>query len=213
MKKYLASFIFLIFCISQANAENDSASVIRAWQLEDDFSRSVPVMIDTNLTNFQVYYPNYLLSESNTFLGNLGTPTVSNIFGDRLFNHDAFFLNQYLPYFHTAENTEYYNTKKPFSRLTYTHGGSSSPSIRNREETFEAFITENLGPKLNFAIRYHNISSMGQYLYQQVKKNAFRLSLNYTGQRYVAHGSFNINRHKAKRKRRSDRFHIPFPKL
>jgi hypothetical protein len=193
MKKYLASLILLILGISQINAENDSASVVRAWQLEDDFSRSVPVNIDTNLTNFQIYYPNYMISESNSFLGNIGTPTVSNIFSDRIFDHDAFFLNQYLPYFHTAENTEYYNTKKPFSRLTYTHGGSGD----NREETFEAFITENLSPKLNFALRYHNISSKGQYLYQQVKKNAFRLSVNYTGQRYVAHGSFNINRHKA----------------
>ena len=170
-----------------AQSENDTVPVIYSWRLENFFLQTQPAEIDTNLTNFQVYYPNYQYSVSNSFLGNLGTASISNIVSDRIFIDDAFFINSFMPYFHSAENTQYYNTRKQFSRLSYTYGAIW------KEETFEAFHTQNLTSKINIGFRYYNISSRGQYKYQKVKNNSFRLFGSYTGQQYMLHTSFNMN--------------------
>lgn len=195
MKNVIHILILFFFSTLISRAQNDSLAVVHAWTLEDDFSALTPADLDTNLTNFQIYYPNYIYSKSNSFLGNLGTATISNIFTQRIYTDDAFYLNPYLPYFQTADNTLYYNTLKPFSRLTYTNGSPGNED--NKEETFEALITENITPQLNFALRYHVIGSKGQYIYQQILKHSFRAAVNYGGPRYTLHGSFNVNRYTA----------------
>jgi hypothetical protein len=147
-------------------------------------------MMDTILPEFQIFNPIYDYSFSNSYLSNLGTPVMQNVFADRNFRYDAFYINSYMPYFADAGRTKYYNTTRPFSRLLYTTGGPNE----NREQTFEAVHTQNITQKLNFALRYHVISSKGQYRYQQLKKNTFEISTNYLGTRYSVHASFDINR-------------------
>lgn len=185
--------LYIILLLTQsallAQVENDPVPVLNSWRLENNFSEIKSTKVDTSLENFQFFYPNYQYSVSNSYLGNLGTASLSNIVSDRIFKDDVFFINSFLPYFQTAENTQYYNTRKQFSRLTYTFENLRS----SREETFEAFHTQNLSPKLNIGLRYHNISARGQYRYQKVKQNSFRLFGNYTGQKYRVHSSFNLN--------------------
>jgi hypothetical protein len=189
------SFLFLILSCTTtlAQVEHDSTSIIYAWKLNDIYTKTEEIAIDTSLTDFQVYNPIYQHSVSNSFLSNLGSPGMSNVFTERYFDYDRYFLNSYYPYFQTIENTSFYNSKKPYSRLTYTYG----PPQALKEESFEAFHTQNITPKLNFGFRYHNISSRGQYNYLQVKKNSFRLFSSYTGDRYTLHTAFNLNRYKA----------------
>ncbi len=193
MKGIISFIVFLLGASLFAQEESDSARVIYAWELSNNYSTPVEVDIDTSMTRFHIIYPIYNYSISNSFLGNFGSPVIQNNFSDRVFNNEAFFLNPYLPYFQTAENTQFYNTKAPFSRLTYTNGGPS----KNREESFEAFHTQNINPKLNFGFRYHVIKSQGQYRYLQVKKNAFRIFGSYTGSMYMLHTAFNLNRYSA----------------
>ena len=189
MRTYLYIVFLLIPSAILAQVDNDSVPVIYSWTLENYYSQTKKAEVDTNLENFQVFYPNYQYSVSNSFLGNLGTASLSNIVPDRIFNDDAFYVNPFLPYFQTVENTQFYNTRKQFSRLTYTFESLSN----SREETFEAFHTQNLSPKFNFGLRYYNISSRGQYRYQKVKMNSFRLFGSYTGQKYTLHSSLNMN--------------------
>ncbi|MGD2035442.1 MAG: hypothetical protein PVF73_10325 [Bacteroidales bacterium] len=179
--------------IKNDSSEIDSTSLIYAWELHNFYSTPVETDIDTGMTDFHIIYPIYNHSISNTFLSNLGSPAIQNIFPDRIFADEPFFLIPYLPYFQTIENTQFYNTTKPFSRLTYTNGG---PSV-NREESFEAFHTQNVNSKINFGFRYHVIKSKGQYRYLRVKKNAFRIFGSYTGNRYMFHTVFNLNRYAA----------------
>lgn len=193
MKRY---FIFLFFLASFNRigfTQTDSTSIITGWQLFDNYSNSTSIVLDTNLTDFQRFYPNYSYSISNSYLGNLGSPSLSNVFSDRIFNDDVFFLNSYLSYFYTAENTKYYNTKKPFSSLTYNFVIPTRTLFS--EESFKAFFTQNITPELNFAMLYHNESARGHYNYTQVRNNSFRLNASYRGQRYMAHSSFNVNRY------------------
>ena len=80
-----------------------------------------------------------------------------------------------------------------FSRMYYTYG----PGISNKEQSFEALHTQNINSKLNFVLRYHNISSRGQYPNLHVKKNVYRVASSYSGNRYIMHGAFNFNRYNA----------------
>lgn len=194
MRRISVIFSMLICVTTLAQVEHDSTTIIYAWKLNNLYTKTEEVAIDTTLTNFQIYNPLYQHSVSNSFLSNLGSPAQSNVYNDRFYDFDAYFLNSYYPYFQTSDNTTFYNTKKPYSRLTYTFG--PNVNVLQKEESFEAFHTQNLTPKLNFGFRYHNISSIGQYSYLKVKKNSFRLFTSYTGVRYTLHAAFNLNRYK-----------------
>lgn len=187
---YILSFFFLGVLAQQ---EEDSLTVIRAWKLNDYYSTLESVDLDTNLPNFQVYYPIYKYSISNSFLGNYCSPAIQNVFTDRIFNNDAFYLNAYLPSITTAERNTYYDTKKPFSSLTYTNNGPNE----NREHAIEAVHTQNINPALNFSLRYHGVSTKGQYRYLQLKRHEFQITTNYRGSRYLMHAGFNLARLRA----------------
>lgn len=189
MRIYFYIVLLLIQSAVLAQVHNDTVPVIYSWKLDNRYSEIQIVPIDTNLQNFQFFYPNYQNSISNTYLGNQGTATLPNVYSDRIISDDAFFINSFLPYFQTVDNTRYYNTRKQFSRLFYTF-----ENLRKSDEiTFEAFHTQNLSPKLNIGLRFHNIKAKGQYRYLKVKKNSFRLFGSYNSQKYILHTSLNMN--------------------
>jgi hypothetical protein len=190
MRSILTVCLLSFSIVTLAQVEHDSASIIYAWKLKTNFSRIEEVPVDTSLTNFQIYNPLFKHSVSYSYLGNLGSPGISNVFSERLFSDMPFFLNAFSPYLNTAEATSFYNTKRPFSILSYTYGTGY------KEESFEAFHTQNVSPKLNFGFRYQNISSLGQYIYSQVKENKFKLFTSYTGEKYTLHAAFDVNRFK-----------------
>lgn len=192
--KFISTYILsLLFLGALAQEEEDSLKVIEAWNLQNNYSTLVAADLDTNLPGFQVFYPVYRYSVSNSFLGSYCSPGTQNIFSDRTFKHDAFFLNPYLPSIITSERNTYYNTKRPYSTLIWTNNGPSE----NREQALEALHTQNINPKLNFSLRYHGVSSKGQYRYLQQKKNQFQITTNYRGSRYLMHTGFNLTRLRA----------------
>jgi hypothetical protein len=191
MKKFL--FSILIFYLNLdllAQIEHDTNTVIYSWKLENNFSTPVEVPVDTVLDNFQILYPIYKISQSNSYLGNFGSPYISNVFTDRTNSEDFFFLNQYYAYLFTQNNTRFYNTHRPFSSLYYSKGGSD----KDKEESFDAFFSQNITSKINFGLNYNLIAAKSQYKYLNVKKNSFKIFSSYTGQRYMCHAAFNGNR-------------------
>lgn len=192
MAKNKLFYIALMVSLSTIaqDGKSDSVSFVRSWTLDNNFTQTREKVVDTMLNDFQRFNPLYNYSVSYSYLSNIGTPALSNVFSHRSFPEDAFFLTPYQPYFIDARRAKYFNTTKPFSHLYYTTGGPNE----NREQTFEAVHTQNITPDFNFLLRYHVISSKGQYRYQQLKKNSFNISSNYLGKRYTVHTSFNINR-------------------
>jgi hypothetical protein len=191
MKKYIVFILFAYLNLNIfAQIEHDSNTVIYTWHLENNFSTPAEIPFDTVLDNLQILYPIYKISPSNSFLGNFGSPYISNVFTDRVYSDDFFFLNQYYPYLFTQDNSCFYNTRKPFTSLKYSKGGQD----KNKEESFDAFYTQNITSKINYGLNYNLISAKSQYKYLNVKKNSFKIFGSYTGQRYMAHLGFNINR-------------------
>ncbi|MGC9375912.1 MAG: putative porin [Bacteroidales bacterium] len=149
---------------------------------------------DTLLEGFQRY--NQLLDNTitTTYLGNLGTPTESNIYYDRVkYKTDFVFSEPYAIYFHHPKDQLYFNTKKRFTLLNYSNAGPKNES----EQLLGVLHTQNITPDFNIGIDYNMISSNGRYQEQQVRQNIIKLFSSFHTDRYRAHLNFYLNRNKS----------------
>ena len=192
MKFIISILLLLITCALSGQNKADTSAVIVDWKLTDHFTTEEPVTVDSNLTNFQQYNPIYKYSISSSYLGNLGSPVIQNVYTDRITKYDAFFLNNYIPYFFAADKLYFYNTKKPYTVLTYTNSNIN----KDKQQSFDVLHTQNVNPDFNFGLRYNVISSKGQYRFLNVKKNSFQLFSSYTGERYKLYSGFSLNRYR-----------------
>jgi hypothetical protein len=129
---------------------------VRSWKLVDEFSRLVPIAIDTTTINFHNYTPIYKRSITNTYLGFLGSPYISNDFFERIDYPEYYFLTSYKGYRKNSRDVSYYNSNTPFSSLKYQQGGEE-------EQMFTAFLTQNLNEYSNIGFEFDAIKSEGQF--------------------------------------------------
>lgn len=195
MKSYIAFFIAfacLPLSLVLGQTKPDSSTVLYGWTLD---AYTVPKLddIDTLLPDVQIHNPLFRSSLSNSYLGNFGSPAISNIFIDRRRQGNFFLMDAYLPYLATYDKAKFYNSKTPFSHLFYTNANSK----RDKEETLQVFLTQNVSPNVNFGFKYDLIASKGQYRYLDVKSNVFNVFSSYTGKQYQLHAVLDINRYKA----------------
>lgn len=171
------------------NAQIDTSLVIVSWKLDPYYIEKIPAELDTNLKGFQIDNPIYKEYISATTLGNLSAPSISNIFTDRDIKEDYIVANVFYPFMRRIQNTYYINTRKPFSKLTYYTGGGSY----SKEETFEAFHSQNINPTLNIGLHFTTQGAAGQYRLQRTKNNSFRIFSSRNGRIYSYHLSLNVN--------------------
>jgi hypothetical protein len=195
MKKGITITVFFLINTNLfiLRAENDTLALISSWTLIKDYSLKKNAEIDTLLQSFQNYNLIFKNSISNSYLGNLGSPSISNVYINRKEKNNFLLINTFNPYMSTLSNTRYFNTRKPFTRLSYTTGGGESV----KEETLEAFHTQNINKYFNFGLKYNLISSKGQYKFQRIVNNAFKLFTSYEGRRYNLYANINLNKIKA----------------
>lgn len=190
MRKLIAILSLLPVFSTFLTGQTDTAQLIFSWKLDDSFAAKIPVPIDTNLNDFQLENSLYRHFISATTLGNTSLPSLSNVFTDRSLNDEFLQLNAFYPFMKRIANTTYMNTTRPFTKLIYINGGSSS----TKEEMLDVYHTRNISPVLNFGIHFTTRGAMGQYLLQRIKNNSFRLFSSRTGNIYSYHACFNINR-------------------
>ena len=81
--------------------------------------------MDTNRLNFG----NSTLVEANSlavgYLANVGSPAQTRIFNERKEERDFIFADAYDYYITTPTNAYFYDTKVPYTQVTYTTGGAS----------------------------------------------------------------------------------------
>jgi hypothetical protein len=195
MKKGITITVFFLIStnIYILGTENDTLAVMSSWTLIKDYSLKKNAEIDTLLESFQNHNPIFRNSISNSYLGNLGSPSISNVYTDRKELNDLLMINSFSQYMSTLSDTKYFNTRKQFTCLSYTNGGSETV----REETLEAFHTQNINKYFNFGLKYNLISSKGQYKYQRIANNAFKLFTSYEKSRYNLYANVNLNKIRA----------------
>ncbi len=196
MKKcQLIIFLILISLTNSIIAKQlqpDSLKVISSWRFNEDKSFSNQINIDTALYDFQNYNPIFQNDISSTYLGNYGLPGISHVFR-KSYNYSEFILFRgYENYFHDAGTTVFYNTKRPYTNLIYSGGGSDDNSGQN----IKLIHTQNINRYINTGIKYDLISSAGHYKRQKVKNHSFSIFLSYIKDRYNLYTAFSINKFK-----------------
>ncbi len=200
--------------INDSCSNNDSTkTIIYSWILSENYDIQ-HTAVDTLLTSFQIYNPVYKSQYfgANSYLGNIGLPGISNlyfqtasrpvgIFAGGQYNanpypftaqSDFIFLSPYQSYLLLPANTKYYNTRRPYTNLSYFWGGSNI----TKEQTLKIIHTQNVNKNLNFGFRYNLISSLGQYQKQTTRNNSFLFFTSYINKRYSVHSNFSLNKFK-----------------
>ena len=167
-----------------------------AWKVSEDFGDETQCSPDTATLNFQDFttpvYRNTIVSE---WLGNLGLPSQSGIFyqrketdytGDFLFKHT--FYDQYLG----ASDAFFYNTKRPYSNITYTSGGLT----KQEEDHLTAGLSMNATSKLNFGIFADYKYGRGSYTNQSTDDLNGYLNGSYKGKKYSIYFLAGLNNFK-----------------
>ena len=159
---------------------NNVKSVIKSWKLTDFASRNELVELDTILGSQHNYNPIFKKSISNTYLGNLGSPYLSNIYRDRNVNEQFLPFSPYRNYMLKPEDIVFFNTTTPFTSVYYETGGPKGRA----ENLLRVLQTQNINPNLNVGVSYNLISSDGQYQNQKTKLYDFSFFSSYKKERY-----------------------------
>jgi hypothetical protein len=190
MKNLLLAILLFTLAPALLNAQIDTTVVVFSWKLDEFYAKRLRETVDTSLENFQIQNPVFRQYTGVATLGNFGLPAQSIVYNERPQYQEFIIINNFLPFMKLPDNTRYFNTRKPFTRITYLNGGSSQV----KEEMLDAFHTQNLTKNLNVGLHYTTFNSLGDYRFQKVKNNSFRFFSNMAGKVYSYHLSFNLNK-------------------
>jgi len=182
---YITFSVISSFCFS--NSIDSTNNTIKTWKLTNDFQKKEYFKIDTSLDNFFIYLPNYKRNISNSFLGNIGLPSKSNL----LFNSNSYspfiFQHSFDDNNFLTQDVIFFYTEKPFTNVTFSSGG-------NEEQSLNITHTQNVSEFFNFGLRYRAISTDGFYLKQLVKYHSFNFWSSYNSPQYSMYFSYVSNK-------------------
>lgn len=190
MKKMLLAIMLAFTCSAFVSAQIDTTVVVYSWKLDEYYAKRIRTPVDTSLDNFQRHNPDLPIYTALATLGNYSLPAQSLLYTERPQNQEYILINNFYPFMKLFENTPYFNTRKPFTLLTYVKGGSS----QNKEEILDVFHTQNLTKTLNFSLHYTTVGAIGQYRFQKVKNNSFNFTSSLSGKVYSYYLSLSRNK-------------------
>jgi hypothetical protein len=148
----------------------------------------VPIK-DTLPDDVRIEYPFFKKDAGAVFLGTPGNAAITHDFFQRKTNEYFKFFEPYDIYTFDADNVLFFNTKRPFTVLSYQTSGSRI----SEESNIRVVHTQNINPRLNFALVYQRYGTRGQYINEATDNKLFGLSTNYTGKRYLVHAAYTFN--------------------
>lgn len=168
----------------------DTSRNINTWMLKHNYTRFEDVQLDTNMHQVQRdYHPAYHEGFSYESVGILGG-AVNHV--NFLLQPDpAVFLfgRAWEPYLKTAERTIFFNTKTPFTSLSY----STIPVKEWREENIEVLHTQNASPYTNFGIEFNILTGKPLYTNQGTRTTRVGLFGSHAKNKYSIFGTFHYN--------------------
>ncbi|RLE00273.1 MAG: hypothetical protein DRJ13_08915 [Bacteroidetes bacterium] len=168
----------------------DTSRSINTWMLKHNYTRFEDVPLDTNTHELQHdHNPAYLQGFSYESVGILGHGLNHVDFMRRADPSVFLFGRAWDPYLKTADRTVFFNTKTPFTRLSY----STIPVKDWKEETIEIMHTQNASPYTNFGIDFNILGGKPLYTNQETKTIRTGLFLSHAKNRYSIFGTFYYN--------------------
>ena len=168
----------------------DTSVAINTWKLMHNYTRFEETGLDTVLHRFHTEV-NPILDRgfSYEYLGIVGHAANHVDFFERPGNKAFFFGNGWNPYLQTPDREVFFNTKKPFTEISYT----TIPVVSWKEENIRALHTQNVSPYTNLGLRFNILS--GKQLYTNEDTRSTRISLfgSHAKDRYSIFGTFQFN--------------------
>jgi len=158
---------------------------VTAKTIEDRFGMADSIMVDTIPANFPDKNILDSYSIANAYNGNMGSPVQSKIFFDRTQKTNFLFSTPYDPYVYAISDLPFYNTKTPYSNITYL---SSSPGDQS-EERAKIQLSINANKRTNFTGLFDYLYNRGRYMNQSNKGLIASLYGSYAGKHYSANGA------------------------
>lgn len=195
MRKWLAYIVLLTVPLVLSAQEPDTSFTkgSRQWTLSADFTREIPVSLDTAFSLFHRYRITDVISGFNAYTGNYGLPLYQVDFFDREWRPDRFLYSHYMPFMWTPGNTLFINTHVPFTEMKWTNGGARSKA----EQTFRIRHSQNVNRFMNFGLIYDIVYNLGQYNFQKAVDKNFLLHGSYNRDTYTTYFSAGINNHES----------------
>lgn len=191
---YFISVLVLAFAVHAQGQVIDTTRKINTWMLKHNFTRFEEVQLDTNMHQVQRHFnPAYAHGFSYESLGILGHGVNHVDFMLRQDPTQFLFGRAWEPNLKTVERTIFYNTRTPFTSLSY----STIPGNDWKEDNIELIHTQNASPFTNFGLEFNIISSKELYLNQETKNNRVGLFGSHARDRYSIFGTFYYNDVKA----------------
>lgn len=168
----------------------DTTKKINTWKLMHNYTRFEEAPLDTSMHQLQwKYQPAYEEGFSYEYLGILGHGLNHVDFFLRPENDAFVFGTGWNPYLKTPDRTLFFNTKSPFTTLTYT----TIPVVQWKEENIEALHTQNFSPFTNFGLEFNILSGKELYTNETTRANRIGLFGSHAKNRYSIFGTFYYN--------------------
>lgn len=188
----IAIYIFMFFSVVSALAQMPKAKSdtegkktfikpdVRAWKMIDHYTLADTIPVDTLTDGHQINNRIWKENVMNVTLGNLGSPYLSMYYLTKSRIQGNIFYNTIQDYVETPETYVYYNTKSPYTNLTYTMGYPK----RRSEEYVHVLFTQNVNRRLNVGAQYKLSTSIGRYESQRADHTSVRLFSTFDGDYY-----------------------------
>lgn len=168
----------------------DTSRNINTWQLMHNYTRFEEVPLDTNMHQLQRdYHPAYKQGFSYEYLGTLGHG-INHV--DFMLRPDPgvfLFGRGWNPYLKTPDRTLFFNTKTPFTSLSY----STIPVKDWREENVSILHTQNASAYTNFGIDFNILAGEPLYLNSTTRVNRVGLFGSHVKEKYSLFTTFYYN--------------------
>lgn len=178
-----------------ANAQViDTTKKINTWKLTHNYTRFEESPLDTSMHQLELMYqPAFKEGFSYEYNGILGSGLNHIDFFLRP-ESDAFvFGTAWNPYLKTADRTQFFNTKSPFTMISYT----TMPVVSWRDENIRALHTQNFSPFTNFGLDFNILAGKELYTNEETRSNRIGLFGSHAKNRYSVFGTFYYNDFKA----------------
>lgn len=173
--------------------ENDDDKIVpvdvRSWTINEIFGNMIPAKVDTLSHQYQNNNLTEGLNGHYNHLGNLGSPRLSRIFMERKSQKQFMFISPYDMFFVEPENFRFYNTKSPFTNLSYNFCGTKTTG----DDHFKALFTTNAGKDLNIGGNFDYMYGQGYYGNQSTSFMNGTGFASYTGEKYNLHFYYSHN--------------------
>ena len=168
---------------------------IITWNADRKFVdiENLRVQVEDTSYNRNFYEYPFLKKDINaTWLGVSGSPVQMYDFFKRSEEDNAIFYTPYASWSFSPETLPQFNTKTPYTELCYW--GTLFANSEKEESNIRVMSTQNITPKLNMLLYYHNFKGNGMLKREDTGNRTAAVAANYLGEKYLMHAGFIYNR-------------------